>query len=78
MMASRHPRMIRSVSTTLAAELDRWRGLCSTEGRKAINRRYKESTGTSDWKVWPEVYREIIIRLWAGAQAEGRRKPEHN
>ena len=35
----------------ITAELNRWRELCSTEGRKAMNRRYRKATGTSDWKA---------------------------
>ena len=49
----------------IAAELDRWRELCSTEGKKAINRRYRANTGTSDWRAWPDLYRDTITRFWA-------------
>ena len=44
--------------------VNRWRGLVSNEGKKAINRRYRKAFGTSDWKAWKDEYRNITIDFW--------------
>lgn len=49
----------------ITAELNRWRELCSSEGKRAYNLRYRKVTGTADWKARPDVYRETILGFWA-------------
>ena len=49
----------------ITAELNRWREVAFAEGKRAINRRFRRTTGKTDWRASPEEYRETIVSFWA-------------